>query len=278
MPLPEPPERIREDRLWYPGCEDLDKEYPIPTDQELLMYWQGYTEQEAQSLKGAFGVYSQPPDELSAVVSIDVCEIFRDTSIAMSDVVGLPLKRGQYGQDTWYSIPTMGRAYEGSLVLGVVQAVMNADMVPTIEGIDKLAEIIRTWRDNGVYTVANTSTLPGCELATIRMFEKELKECFDALVLPRNPHGNEGITKAGALGILADEVGIDLDDFPLIHIDDATHHIKGFADQFADHGASAYFMPAHAYSRPIAPEIDCETPLEAFTRANEFLRKQGVNV
>lgn len=263
-------------KLWIPGEFFSEEVYPVPTTEQLTEQWQAYTGKEAQPLQGVYGVYTVPPDGVCAVASIDLCEVVRDTAISMSGVVGETIRRGQYSTDTWCDPAVYGRDYEYSVVLGVLQAVMNETGVPVVDEIQDLGQYMKLWRQNNIYIVANTSTLPGCEKVTIELLENELKGCFDALVLPRNHHGDGPITKAKALGILADEANLDLYTLPLFHIDDATHHVVGFTDHFADHPTNAYFIPAHNYNSAPTPEMDCENPLEAFKKAHEFLRKQGV--
>ncbi|HTE58194.1 MAG TPA: hypothetical protein VK694_05620 [Verrucomicrobiae bacterium] len=257
--------------------DKLEGKYPVASPDELADEWHAYTERETHALQGVLGAYAKPVGEVCAVASIDLCEVTRDTAVSLGDLVGEPLERGQYSEGTWYSVENMGLDFEYSVVLGGLQHLMNNDLVGAIPGIDEVSHTLRGWREQGVYMAANTSTLPGCELATIRHhLEKDLKGCFDALLLPRNYDGRGKMTKAQALDVLGQEAGIDIGALPLVHIDDATHHVQGFIDHFGDHPTSAFLMPAHNYNQAPVAEMRCEDPPEAFARAHEFLQKQGV--
>lgn len=262
-------------RLWVPGMH-LDDEYPVPGDEELRELWQDYTGAEPYSLNGVYGVYSKPAD-VQAVASIDLCEVVRETSISMHLSLGDENPDRHYSVGRWYGIEAVGEDFERSVVVSVIRVLLAHNHVAPHEDVSHIRSILQDWRSQGVYTVANTSTLPGCESSTIvHTLGGTLPDCFDALVLPRNHDGKGKTTKAGALAVLATEAEIPIYEVPLVHIDDALHHIEAFQTTYADHSRSRFFMP-HSIKEHVNGHLEKpHTPLEAFEAADEHFREHGV--
>lgn len=261
-------------QLWVPGML-LDNDYPIPSNEELTSAWSEYLGEQAIAAEGVFGVF-RAAGNIAALASIDLCEVVRESSHMVDHVYGLePHRRAHYKNGTWAE--HIEEDIERATTMPIVQAAMNADLMVPDSDIEAIVDIMRGWRANRVYVAANTSTLPGCELATVNLFlDRHMKGCFDALVLPRNHDGKGSMTKALALSILASEIGLDENAVPLLKIDDATHHINSFLSAYGEHARSAFFIPAHAGNVDAPEELKTETSLEAFVRADEFLRKEGV--
>lgn len=263
--------------LWMPG-QHLDDEYPTPTDEELCDLWQNYTGTESYPLTNIYGVFSKP-DEVRAVASIDLCEIVRETSISMHLSLGQEGPDRGYSIGRWFSAEIAGEEIESSVVTNVIRVLLANNHIQPVAGIGRIRSILLNWRTQGVYTVANTSTLPGCERSTIgHTLGSNLPRCFDALLLPRNHDGKGKLTKAGALLVLAAEAGLPLHDIPLVHIDDTWHHIASFQSTFTEHGQSRFLMPYVFVSHPNGELEQPQTPLEAFEAADEHFREQGVIV
>lgn len=260
--------------LWYPGL-NLDIDYPIASDEELVEAWEAYSDKPAVAVQGAYGVYNLIDSPVQAVASVDLCEVVRDTVVGLDKLIGgQQIRRSNYSEGAWYEALSRGKDYEASVVVSVVQVMMNEGLVEPVEEIDMIARHLKNWRANGIYCIANTSTLPGCELGTIKhTLERDLPGCFDALVLPRNHDGQGKITKAGALSLLASEAKIDLLNVPRVHIDDNSHHVLGF--QQHDAGVEV-FVPRHGSNGDTPPSAHCTTPLEAFSRATQYFVNQGV--
>lgn len=268
------------DELWYPGLH-LDAEYPVPTDAELTALWETYEPAApAHTTREVYGVYSEPKNDVRAVASVDLCEVVRDSGMGLDEVVGmLPQRRSAYSRGSWFEITDTQTSvdYERSVVVSGIRAIMHSGLVRPVEHIEAIGSFLRNWRAQGVYVVANTSTLPGCETGTIQhTFARDLPGCFDALVLPRNHDGKGSITKARALGMLASEAGIELAAVPFVHIDDAPHHIQGFQDLHSTHATMRLFAPEHEDNHTIADDIRCDTPLEAFIGADRHFRERGI--
>jgi hypothetical protein len=264
-------------QLWIPGAH-LDLEYPTPSDEELCEIWEDYTGKPSKSLTGICGVYiplnqQQRP---RAIASIDLCEVVRDTVVALDAATGYePVRRTSYSQQRWYSTANSSPDIEKSVVVSLVRVLMDAGHVQPVEGISEIRTILQDWRNNGVYCVANTATLPGCERGTIEYTLKQyLPNCFDAIVLPRNHDGSGSVTKANALVSLAKACGLSLATVPVIHIDDAAHHIQAFDDMFKHLPKYERFTPLHSDNHHAPVDSHTSTPLEAFVKANIFLKNK----
>jgi len=272
-------EQCAPNQLWYPGLH-LDDEYPVPTDAELEAAWSAYRpDEKAHALQGVYGVYSEPTTKIKAIASIDLCEVVRDTVGGFDEATGTHVygKRNLYTRGTWFDGGEKGMDYERSVVVSVIQVLMSEGHIQSDPHAGAMAAFLRNWRKQGIYTVANTSTLPGCEIGTINnTLARDLAGSFDALVLPRNHDGLGPITKAGALAILAEEASIDISDMPLIHIDDADHHIAGFQNHFESSPRMQLFVPRHRDNGSTPVDMHCKTPLEAFIRADQHFASEGV--
>lgn len=266
-------------QLWLPG-QELHTEYPIPSNDELQDMWKNYHAEQATvaSCEGVLGVYRVPDEPVRAIASIDLCEVIRDTAGALAEATGTRdiVTPGTYAGGTWYDGNRTSRDYEARVITSVLQVLMSEGHVPPLEDIPAVASLLRRWRANGVYCVANTSTLPGCEAGTItHTLGRDLPDCFDALILPRNHDGSGPLTKAKALGVLATEAGIDAPHLPIVHIDDMPHHIQGFRDHYTGR-VLGLFSPIMKGLVVTDPLVQSETPLAAFERAEQHFIEQGV--
>jgi hypothetical protein len=266
-------------QLWYPG-QSLDNEYPTPTDSELRAYFADYRPDAAdiRSTSGVYGVYSAVPTQgIRAIASIDVDEVIRNSTSALRAVTGVTDSSKLYDDGTWFDKSVRGEAYKQNIVTSVLRVAINAGLVPPMPQINAMRAIAQSWRRQGIYCVANTSTLPGCEPGTIRYaLGRDMPGCFDAVLFPRNHYGQDPLTKAVAVGLLASELEIDLQALPIVHIDDTDYHITGFQAAYPDHAAAArlgLFAPVLA-SSALGAEICCPSPLEAFKRADAFFKNQ----
>lgn len=268
--------RLDMPKLWVPG-QHLDHEYPTPDDAELGELWEEYSGQSARSTKGVYGVYNAPRDPV-AVASVDLCEVVRETAFNLYDVTGHERRRQHtYAAGTWFDREVAGLEYELNTVTSIIRVMMNAGHVEPVEGIEEIRETLVSWRENDVYVVANTATLPGCEAGTItHTLTRDLHGCFDALILPRNWDNEGTVSKAAALSILASEVKLDLDSIPLIHIDDAQRHINAFQNDFLEHPQARFFVPHAVGTYPNADPWRPQTALDAFRAADEYFKEVGV--
>lgn len=262
--------------LWVPGRGmDLSHEYPTPNQAELTELWQSYApEAKLVEAPGLFGVIREPEALPEVVVSVDVCEVLRQSHASLrnvEDVTNSPIEGNVFN----YRQSLFSR--DDRDVMSIIRVLMNNNLVMPVEDIDKIASVMQTWRSQGVYVVANTSTLPGCEPGTIDFFNTYLPDCFDGLLLPRNHDGTLPLTKGVAIKNLIEKFRADFGHGPKLamHIDDAPHHQHGFIREHetATDYTVATFAPYYKLDveHPAMTSIG-ETPYETFRIAHQFIR------
>jgi hypothetical protein len=279
-------------QLWTPGANySIDSEYPTPTSEELRDMWQDYLGPDATVVPtpGVYGAMRIPDAPPTSIVSVDVCEVIRNTNIGVilaershQDLEKNPIKSiHRYGegctyQDNYADIQTL------------TQVLMNADLIEPVENIDQINDLIQGWQELGAYKVLNTSTLSGCEPGTIRFFDRYLPGVFDAILLPRNHDSDKSQATKGdvAAGLaLAVEQAVFGDKVPgtklrrnitAIHIDDKPCHNEAFREAMTDIGARVHTLqpmyPSHLEADK--KSINTLTPLAAFHMADLILRAE----
>lgn len=275
------PKNLPVNTIWTPekGICLIDQ---TPSPEELVNLWQKYSETDTESIKltdGIYGVYSLPNAEVKAVASIDLCEVLRKTGSTFHELIGeKPTGYIDYLEKTWAS----AKIYEYQLGRNVLETLIghaaSQGLIPAIENSQEISEIIKNWRQNDVYIIANTSTLEGSEKGTIiHTLGRDYPGLFDAIVFPRNYDGNGPTTKAEAIKILTDQAGIDLNNIPIIHIDDMPHHIKSFNAWRSESGLDiTTFMPTYMDNLHVNETTYHDTALNAFEVADETLRDKGI--
>jgi hypothetical protein len=271
---------IGENALWLPGRgHTLNEAYPIPSSEELQAHWseylgKGHIVAPAPGVLGVVRTLAET-ERPTAFASVDLCEVVRATCVACRGVekpVEVIKNIHGYGDDL-----SISNDVETGL-----QVLMTNGLVPPVEGIEEIAEIMRRWRKLGVYVVANTSTLPGCERGTIEFFKRHLRGAIDGLLLPRNYDGTLPLTKGVAARNLLGKLGIgaaEAEPTPTvaIHIDDTSHHNIGFRDALAAMPGvqTRTFQPVYPSKKKVDEgSVLVATPLGAFYHADEFLTEQ----
>lgn len=260
------------EKLWLPG-QPLDHAYPMPESEELAAYWSDiHDHANVVASPGVYGAIRLPDETPTIVVSVDLCEVVRGTVHSMLGVFAKKpediINHNNYG--TNFDI-------ESNVVIPIVQTLINYDHVQPVDGIEEIADTIRNWKSLGVYVVANTATLPGCEVATISFLNRYLKNCFDGILLARNHDANGQINKGHALRFLLEEHADTSNTFA-IHIDDAPHHCEAVTREVGNligsHNVET-IMPLYpnTSARPTGTEI-ADSPREAFAIANNFVRQR----
>lgn len=245
--------------------------FAAPSIEELVNAWQQYIGGTCQPAPVVFGAMRVPEQTPTAIASIDLCEVVRQTSNAVRKARGrdhLPVKcvgdyADAYGEGTSQEC--------GALVCQL----MNDGMVPPVDGIERIAAILQSWRAHGVYVAANTSTLPGCELATFRFMSNYLPNSFDAILLPRNYDNSHHYTKGSAAADLTRALHAEKLPSVVLHIDDLAHHNESFIGAFDELGIEAKtFSPHYAGAGTHHPStVVSATPLESFIAADTFLHE-----
>jgi len=258
------------EKLWIPG-QPLDHAYPVPTSEELAEYWaETHAHTGVITSPGVYGALRQPETAPTTVVSLDLCEVVRGTVHSMLDVFAKKPKdiinHSNYGPNF---------AVEKNVVIPIVQTLINYDHVLPVEGIAEISETIRVWRSLGVYVVANTATLPGCEKATISFLDRYLSDCFDGILFVRNYDASGQVNKGHALRFLIEGYADPSNTFAL-HIDDAPHHCEAVNQEVGSligQQNTATIMPVYpgTSARPKGTII-AQSPRDAFAVADNLVR------
>lgn len=265
--------------LWLPG-RTLDHVYPPVDQEELSAEFARIIGGETTSVGDVLGTMRVPaPDEtIHGIASIDLCEILRETARSMIRTSGnMDYYGNGYVDGMWEGFTENDPAHQDSVVRSIVQELMAKQHVTPTENHQDMAATIRNWRQHGVFVVANTSTLPGCELSTLRFLEAQYPDCFDGIVFPRNHDGKGKITKAEALRMtLAEAARYDIAPEFAIHIDDTKHHIEAMISAPPHHNMR-FFMPRFESNAELDGHhqvVHADTPIEVFGEADIFVREQ----
>jgi len=279
--------QMREDLLKhfpeFPDLTLLPEAYPVLSGSELANTWKSMyaSDGEVVAVDGTLGAIRLPNSPIQKILSVDLCEVVRRTHQAAAAALGRDLDT--ISNDVWnyrIGIPADKVPY-------LVTVLMNLGEVAPDPEIDDIRNELLAIRDEETLIIANTSTLPGCEKATIEFLAHYLPDCFDGIILPRNHDGQGQTTKAQALEALLSTIGRARGDLAeLIHIDDAPHHTQAILKELSHialHGAC--IMPifeagAKSISDPHALPIPDEaervsSPLQAIRLARDLLSNKG---
>lgn len=271
--------------IWVPG-QSLDHVYPIPSVGELSAELQKGLPGDYVEMGEVFGSMRVPAadERIDSVVSLDLCEVMRLTARAIAATGGKDHDGNNYIEGLWQD-ERFESAFESEhayyTIQPIAQVMINHGYVEPVSGAGEIVDIIRRWRQDGTYCIANTSTLPGCELGTVRFLNEYFPGCFDGIVFPRNHDGTSKITKADALGhVIARLEEKNQSPQYAMHIDDTVHHIQSMIDQ-KPHASLYCFLPVYpgclALDALSAEVRRANTPLEAFRQMEDLtseLRKE----
>lgn len=261
---------VETDNLWLPGMS-LDHEHSIPSMEELLEHWQdSHGHSGVVESPGVFGVLREPDILPIGFASIDLCEVIRESHISVARVVGKTLE-DILDIHNYAETAGLQRGQETQ----VLQVLFSNDMITPIENALEIKDIIKSWRKVGVFCVANTSTLPGCELSTVDFLSNYFGDCFDGILFPRNHDGKGKTTKGLALRSVMEEFMDSEKDTFAVHIDDAPHHCSDVSSEVGGLIGAANLltvMPVYPGEADIPPNTQSATnPLEAFRAAEAFI-------
>jgi hypothetical protein len=259
-------------------------DYPVITTDELNESWQAYAEREdaPTDMGDLLGVAYMPEEQPAAFISVDLCEVVRMTCAslwAMEKPYGSPIDNIHgYGAG-------MKLIHEDNDITKYVTALMNNDLVRPVEGIDRIGTLVQNWREKGAYVFANTSTLPGCEAATVRYLGERLLGGFDAILFPRNHENTQGTMNKGVGARLLIEQCMQAfpeppaHSIPTVHIDDLSHHLASFRREvstlpYVDAATYQPLYPSEYAPDPASTHV--ATPLETFQLVDQHLREKSV--
>jgi hypothetical protein len=264
-------ERGPSQQLWTPETHPRHL-YEAPHREELKAFW--YERHSHDSLlelpEEIYGVCRRPDTTPVAIASIDLCEVVRETALSIARMKNGDIEHFVHDENEIvdYGASHVGLNEDG-LLGSIIQELMEMEHVPPVPYGEAIASVLRTWRAQHVYVVANTSTLEGCELTTVKFLAEHYPDCFDGVTFPRNHDGNGKITKAQALDAVYQAIGYeghDIQNVPAVMVEDTSHHAKAFREHFPD---STVFMPAYEWNR------SCEDPALGITRVDRALGTAG---
>jgi len=281
---------ITESRLWLPSSE-VEPHFRIPSREDLEGAWRiAHGADVFLDLPdNIYGACAVPEENPTGYAVLDLCEVVRETALGVLKIRGGTLDDmvvDEQGSSLDYGSTHNGWAEHEDPQQKrqlIIQELMHYDLIPPVKMSEGIKALILSWKQKGVYVVADTSTLPGCELSTIAFLSRQYEGCFDGILLPRNHDGKGDVTKADAFmetqrAIVAMH-GEEAYKGPIVFIDDAAHHAIAFADAFAD---ADIIMPEYEWNRVCEENsrIDRVTQtigtIDAFVLADQFFRKKGV--
>lgn len=262
--------------LWVPGQgNDLSAEYPVPPQEQILEKWLEYNP-DANTIEapGVYGVMAKPASAPEVFISLDVCEVMRESHLAIRSVVFANEERFS-GNIHKYGFGTcLQRAADYQAVL---RALVNSGNTQPVPDIDKISRIIEEAADDGAYIFANTSVLEGAELGTIDFFKKHIPKGLSGVAFPRNHHGTLPLTKGVVFKNVVDEFSDPNTEVFAMHIDDTPHHNVSVRQEMAKRPQSTTVTvtPQYETHLPVDPESELvETPLAAFQAMRRILQSR----
>lgn len=261
-------------QLWIPGQDnDLSEEYPAATQEELTKKWLDYNpDAHAIDAPGVYGVMAIPQKTPEVYVSLDICEVMRDTHLAVRSLISVNEERYK-GNIHAYGIGTcLENAADHQAAIRVL---MNAGHVKPVESIGEISDIIEEASDVGAYVFANTSTLSGCEIATVDFLKEYVPKGLQGVAFPRNHDGLHPLTKGVVLKNIVDRFSDPKNHTLAIHLDDVPHHNISARTEMAKRPNSETTTIMPRYETHLAPDHESnltETPLIAFRAMREVLR------
>ena len=227
------------------------------------------------------GAAERPTEVPSAVVSVDLCEVVRQTGLAMLEIRGGTINDMVSNPETGfldYGIALNGWDPEAAqgYKLQYAQNLMFHNKVNPTKHHEAIRSFLRSWQQRGIYTLANTSTPEGCELSTIRFLQHYYPGCFNGIMFPRNHDGNGATTKAMSVGhvleAMQEETGFEVNRVPILAIDDAPHHAIDFQKAGIETYVPMYPWNVNVENQPLISRIDDSLgPLGAFIAVDQRL-------
>lgn len=224
--------------LWIPG-QTLDALYPPATQPQLQEAFGVMTGSQATDVHpDVLGTIRIPgvEEEIKGVISVDLCEVVRETARALSTTAGNDYRGREYMEGLWEvpehvaeeleHDPEAIQMYVDNTIRSIVQVMANGDFIQPVNGIGRIGEMMKSWKnDDSMYIIANTSMAPGCELATLRMLDRYMPDVFDGVLFPRNHDGSGKIKKADALSFAIDKLRTyDKNPIAILNVDDTSRH------------------------------------------------------
>lgn len=255
------------------------RDFPMASDHELVTAFSTYSDEDTLPLIGVVGAYTLPTHPIRFTGSIDIDDVLCNTRTDFHKLARVTDadKPSDYSDGTWMDAKIIGEDLERYIVGTGLKLLINDGHIQPVANIDEIADILRSWRQDGAYLVANTSRLEGCEVGTIvHTLEKYLPDVFNAIVFPRNHDGRGRFTKAHALGEVAASAGLSLESMLTLHIDDTEHHHEAFMNNRSEHGDLLLAGPKTSGLVEGTVDIVEDTPYETFRVIDALLKQRGI--
>lgn len=251
-----------------------------PTVDELKSHFSLYARapnaHQVIQIPGMYGVFIPTEAAPSAVVSVDLCEVLRRTGWSIA------IRAGQDGSIEYPYSKATGVDDEAQNT-ALVHDLMKTDRVHPVEGAEEISQILRDIRQQGNLVIANTSTLPGCETATINFLAKYYPGVFDGIHFNTGGHHATEVNASKAWAI-RQLLGVIHPNNPshrgltIVSIDDRPHHNQLFHEVFGPSAATVMSMRPLCQGENLTAEEDMSTtfatPVEAFHRLRALLPQQ----
>lgn len=270
------------------GFWTLDSQSPeelfVPDISELIEVWESYhdSDKEIVDIVDMYGVCELPDNQPLAVISLDLCEVLRQTGISLTTMYTADTKSTLHDYGSFYGDGLLGDRAQLSRELLLPELMVNNQVLP-VPFFESIQAFLSRWKQSGVYIIANTSTLPGCEVSTCRFIAEYFPSSVNGILFPRNHDGKGNVTKADILYSAKETIrlhtGYELHSLPTIAIEDAYHHAANYADHSP---AIEIFMPGYSWNEPLEGHtgiIRVEQQLgtiDTFIAVDEALRSHGI--
>ena len=255
----------------------------IPDTRKLLSAWrENNLDADMVALPDMLGICELPSKQPSAVISLDLCEVLRETGPSLTRMYTADTAITSHDYGVYYGDGYLGDREQLSRELLLPQ-LMGAQAIKAVPFAQSIQTMLQRWRQSGVYVIANTSTLPGCELSTTTFLAQNYTDSLRGILFPRNHDGKGSLTKAGILAhtkqTIYEYTGHHLYDTPTIAIEDARHHGEQYVSE-SEH--TEVFMPAYSWNEPLENKnritrVEQQLgTIDTFIAVNQLLRSRGI--
>lgn len=217
------------------------EDYTTPaTPQEILSAWSKFhnvPEDELAIPDGVPGVVHRATEPVVSVMSVDLCEVIRNTCVASFKVRNVPWPYKESEATSEYG---RGGATQLEIDAAVRKAANEGTGIPTFPDMYDIRNRLNMARQLGVFALANTSMIEGCELGTIdkRGLGRYAQGAFRGIVFQGSYDGTGNKPKKPeALLMALEAAGINPLLADVAHIDDSPRHLKAFYDMRHEFGS-----------------------------------------
>lgn len=254
----------------------------VPSNDELREIWQEHHSSSETVELDMYGICETPTKQPTAILSLDLCEIVRETGPSLTTIYSADKTAFADDYGNYYGNTLLGDDAQLKRTL-LLAELMSANYVKPVPYAEALHAFLENWGKQGVYVLANTSTLEGGEESTVKFLAEYYTAATKGILFPRNHDGLGSTTKAGILRHAKNKLqvatGFDFESIPTIAIEDAHHHATNY---MAEDPNIQLFMPAYTWNEPL-DNIDRITrveqqlgTLDTFIAADEHIRSRGI--